>query len=136
MTASEAPTAFDLKLSRHAITRLRQRGFRPRDVDLVVEHGTVTHDGILLSRKDVEREIELLRKQLAKRPQRPEKSATIRRRIGQLERLSGTAVYIEEGTVVSVYRPCPERCSRMIREGRSRVAGRRSWKKKSEPETR
>ena len=132
--------SFDLVLTRHAITRMHQRGFRPSDVGLVLELGTPTHDGILLSRKDVEREVAALESEvsLVKTVQSgsdasaaktvSETLAQLRRRIAEIRRLNGTAVYMEEGVVVSVYRPCAVRCSRMMREGRSRVHGRRWWR--------
>jgi hypothetical protein len=127
MITPDEEKAHELKLTRHAITRLRQRGFRPSDVDLVMEFGTATHDGVLLSKKDVEREVAVLKRESRERAD-SEKSAELRRRIAEIERLNGTAVFMEEGVVVSVYRPCAVRCSRMIREGRSRVLGRRWWR--------
>ena len=90
-------------LTQHATRRIRQRGFRERDVETILEHGTLTHDGVLLTGKDV-----------------AELVAGYGRKIAQLERLSGTAVFLEEGNVVSVYRPAPSKIRRMIRHGRGR----------------
>jgi len=93
-------------LTQHASNRIRQRGFRERDVDVILEHGTPTHDGVLLTGKDVAEQV-----------------SEYRRRIGSLERLSGAAVFLEEGRVVSVYRPKPAKVRRMIRHGRGRRTG-------------
>ena len=95
------------ELTQHASRRIRQRGFRERDVDLILEAGTPTLDGVLLTGGDVAEQV-----------------ATYRRRIADLERLRGSAVFLAEGRVVSVYRPSSDRLRRMIREGRSRIVGR------------
>jgi hypothetical protein len=91
-------------LTHHASIRVRQRGFRERDVEVILEHGTPTHDGVLLTSRDVS-----------------ERVAEYRRRIGELERLRGAAVFLEEGHVVSVYRPSAAKVRRMIRHGRGRL---------------
>ena len=86
-----------LDLSPHAAARLRQRGLRERDLMLVLECGTPGKDAVLLTQKDVAREV-----------------ATCRRRIAQLERLAGTAVFTAESVVVTVYRPDRKRTRRLL----------------------
>ena len=83
--------------SSHAEERLRQRGYRERDVRLVLECGTPTPDAVLLTGKDVAREV-----------------AECRRRIARLEKLRGTAVFLAEETVVTIYRPDRERTKRLL----------------------
>lgn len=90
-------------LTQHASSRLRQRGFRERDVDLILENGTPTHDGVLLTSKDVAEQV-----------------AEYRQRIVTLERLRGAALFLKGGRVVSVYRPSAAKVRRMIRHGRGR----------------
>lgn len=89
----------------HAACRLRQRGFRERDPQLVLENGTPSDDGVVLTRRDI-----------------AERISEYRARISELERLRGAAVFMSEGKVVSVYRPSRRKVRRMLREGRSRAA--------------
>ena len=53
-----------LVLSRHAETRMRQRGMRPRDLELVWRHGSAIGGGdrevYFLKHKDAQREIDRL----------------------------------------------------------------------------
>ena len=93
-------------LTHHAEVRLRQRGLRERDVAFVLEHGTPAGDAVLLTQQDAAQMI-----------------GEYRRRIAQLERLSGTAVFMDGGWILSVYRPSRVRVRRMLREGRSRPHG-------------
>jgi hypothetical protein len=91
-------------LSQHAVDRMKQRGFRQRDAQLVIESGTPTDDGVILTRRDV---AELIAEHRAK--------------ISELERLRGAAVFLAGGKVVSMYRPHPRKARRMVRDRRSRV---------------
>ena len=93
-------------LTRHASSRIRQRGYREQDVDVILDNGTPTQEGVLLTSRDV-----------------AERIADCRRRIATLERLRGSAVFLEEGHVVSVYRPSITKVRRMIRHGRGRQKG-------------
>ncbi len=77
----------DLQFTQHAETRMRQRGFRNADVNLVHSSATrVADDAFILSDKDVMREIEHRR-----------------REIQQLERLRGTKLVVEGDTLVTLY---------------------------------
>ena len=97
-------------LTQHALHRIRQRGFRESDVDLILDHGTPTRDGVVLSSRDVGQLV-----------------AGYRRAIAALERLSGAAVFLADGHVVSVYRPNARKVRAMLRGDRShRLAPRRS----------
>ena len=97
----------ETKLTLHARMRIRQRGFRERDVDLILEQGTLTHDGVILTRKHV-----------------ADLVADYRRKIADLTRLSGAAVFSEDGVVVSIYRPDASKFRRMTsRPSRRRPRG-------------
>ena len=77
----------DLYVTRHAETRMRQRGFRNADIDLVLSVGTrIADDAFFVSDHDVMREIERRR-----------------REIQQLERLRGTKLVVQGGAVVTLY---------------------------------
>lgn len=77
----------DLRLTQHAESRMRQRGFRNADVSLVLSVATrVADDAFLLSDKDAAREIERRRHE-----------------IQQLERLRGVRLVLEGETVITVY---------------------------------
>ena len=76
----------DLVLTDNAENRLRQRGYRGTDIDLLLQAATrIADDAFFLSDKDVTREIE----------QR-------RREIQQLERLRGTRLVVDGRKVVTL----------------------------------
>ena len=78
---------FDLSLTRHAETRMRQRGIRDADVNLLFEVGErVSDDALQLTRRRAVQEI-----------------TKLRRKIQQIERLCGTKLILEEGTLITVY---------------------------------
>lgn len=101
-----APQVFDqcvVRLTDHAEVRARQRGFRPADAEVVLNYGTPTDDGAVLTTKDAQRGIEALKRQIA-----------------ALERLTGAAVVAEGEHVITLYHPRPGRTRHMLRR-----AGRR-----------
>lgn len=99
----------DPVVSKHAAARLRQRGYRDRDVEVVLAHGTHLNEATVLTDEDAARAI-----------------AAKKREIHELERLRGTAVVVADGVVASVYRPDRRRLRRFMgRANRScRRAGR------------
>ena len=48
----------------HADMRVRQRGFSPKDVGLVIQYGEIVNDGYLLTSKAVEHRKATLKKEL------------------------------------------------------------------------
>jgi hypothetical protein len=91
-------------ITHHAASRIRQRGFRETDAEVVLENGTPSDDGVVLTRRDI-----------------ADRISEYRARIAELERLRGAAIFLADGRVLSVYRPGPKKVRRMIREGRSRA---------------
>jgi hypothetical protein len=92
----------DLHFTRHANARMRQRGFRDSDIDLVFNTATqVTDDAFVLTDVDTAREIE-------KR----------RREIQQLERLRGSKLIIKAGTLITLYHTEPGRSHSRISKHR------------------
>lgn len=85
--ANAAAGASGFTLSRHVVTRARQRGYRATDLELLAEFGTCTPDGAVLLRRDVER----IRREVT-------------RLLARLDRLAGTAVILRGETLVSVFR--------------------------------
>ncbi len=78
---------FDFHLTDHAKVRMRQRGFRKADVDLVLGVATrVGEDAFFLTDQDTAREIE-------KR----------KREIQQLERLKGSKLIVQGDVLVTLY---------------------------------
>ena len=91
-----------LVYSSHARTRMQQRGLRERDIELIIELGTrVSEDAYILRRQDVDREIELRR-----------------REIQALSRLRGRKVVVAADTVVTGYHPRRAARKRDFRRGR------------------
>jgi len=75
-------------LSYHAQARMRQRGIRNSDIELILQCGSAIGEDIyFLSRKDTEREIRRRK-----------------REIQALERLRNRKVVLCDGTVVTCYR--------------------------------
>src|SRR5688572_11588582 len=104
MTTSPVHEA--LTLTRHSLRRLRQRGFRSEDLDLVIAGGTPVGNTVLLTERDVNARI-----------------ASLRWEIVQLERLRGTAVILDGDAVLSVYRPRRTKVRRLLRHRRGRGLG-------------
>jgi hypothetical protein len=78
----------DLTLTRHAAVRMRQRGYRDRDVTVVLSIATPDDNGgWFLSDRDAQREIDRRRREIA-----------------DLERLRGTRFVLDGATVITVYR--------------------------------
>jgi len=91
-----------LTISKHAEIRMRQRGLRCSDLDLILHCGSEIRDGTyFLSRKDAEREI-----------------CRRKREIQALERLQGQKVIVADETVVTCYRSNSRDQKRMLRTGR------------------
>ena len=107
-----------LQFTRHANDRLQQRGFRSKDVELVMTCGTEGPAGrvVLLSR-DVAREV-----------------AACKRRIQMLERLRGCVVVCDEGTVVTCYHADGPAGRRTLRDGGKRRRSRNRQPDRARPE--
>jgi hypothetical protein len=90
----------NLDLTKHAQTRIQQRGFKTGDVDLIIELGTpIAGDAFLLTDEDVAREI-----------------AARHEEIRRLKRLRGTKAVLNEGDcVVTAYRACTRTQKRNLR---------------------
>lgn len=77
----------NVSLSRHAQTRMRQRGFSERDIELIVRCGSDVRRGLRQLRgKDIDNEIK-----------------RVKRRIQDLERLRNSAVVMEDDMVITCY---------------------------------
>lgn len=87
-----------MHLTKHAITRLRHRGFQNGDAELIMAFGTQAGDGNVLRRRDVD-----------------DASAVWRRLIVRLERLQGRCVVVAGGAVVTAY-PTTRRKDRTLRK--------------------
>ncbi len=94
---------FDHILTRHAETRMRQRGLRDADLHLLLDCATqVAPDAYLLTRKDAAREI-----------------ARHKREIQRLERLSGRKIVVDGAAVLTCYYSRPKDQRRTLRRGRA-----------------
>lgn len=78
----------DTRTSHHALARMRQRGYRKTDLELVLRYGTRCKDGVLLDRKTADQAVLELKHEMA-----------------EVERLSGTLVILNGNTVKTLYRP-------------------------------
>ncbi len=89
----------NLRLSKHAKDRVRQRGVRESDIPVIVDAGTpIGEDSVYLLSRDVDREIR-----------------RHKRAIAALDRLRGCHVVIEGRTVVTIYRPSSKTEKKLLR---------------------
>ena len=119
-----------LVLSRHAEIRMRQRGMRPSDVDLILRFGSVigggSHDVYFLKNKNVRREIDRLNGEIRRqkrsrspcaRTDRERETRRLKREIHMLERLGSWKLVVAGRTVVTCYRSHRRDQRRMCRRG-------------------
>ncbi len=95
----------DLHMTNHAEARMRQRGFRKADVDLVLSVATcVGEDAFFLTDQDASREIERRK-----------------REIQQLERLRGSKIIVAGDALITLYHAVrkPQRQHRSMQRSRS-----------------
>ena len=91
-------------LTRHAEKRMRQRGLRNSDIDLINQCASLIGGDLFLSRKDVARAIHRRKQE-----------------IQALERLSGTKVALAGETIVTCYQSRQSDQKRMLRKGREQA---------------
>ena len=86
-----------LSISRHAQTRMAQRGLRQADIDLILRLGSEVEGGILMRRKDFECYAAALRDQLRR-----------------AERLVGKRLVMAEDTLVTAYHSSEADAKRLL----------------------
>lgn len=94
----------DIVYTRHAETRMQQRGIREKDIPLIIALGTQVDDETWFMRKqDVAREIDIRKGQ-----------------IRALERLANRKVVMRGGEVITAYPSRPADQKRTLRRGRQK----------------
>lgn len=94
----------DYTITAHAEARMRQRGLRDADIELIIATASqVAPDAYLLTRADAEREI-----------------ARRKLEIQQIERLRDCKIVVAGGTVVTCYPSRPKDQKRTLRKGRDK----------------
>jgi hypothetical protein len=86
-----------IPLTKHARVRMRQRGYRGFDIELVLRYGTERQEAVVLTDADVERGVRRLKQE-----------------IQALERLNGTAIVSGGEVVRTVYRPSKRRMRKLL----------------------
>ena len=98
-----------LMVTRHAETRLNQRGFRKSDLNVILSYGTeIGRNRIMLTKRDVAREIKNLKKPTRKTGRGQTENVangieTLRPKISDLERCSGKVIVVVDGRFVTGY---------------------------------
>ena len=115
-------------ISRHAETRMGQRGRRPADLELIWRYGSeIGSDILYLSRRDVRRAVRPMNREIRRlnRLQRAFADTNrqrvirrLKRKIQALERLSGWKLVVANETVVTCYRSSRRDRKRTLRRGR------------------
>ena len=124
---------FTLILTRHAETRMSQRGVRREDIGLILLFGTqIAPDAWLMTRADADREIAALKRTIkqmmhgttSRSRQWFREISALKHRIQQFERLQkkNLKVVVEGGTVVTCYPSCTADQRRTLRRGQERAA--------------
>jgi hypothetical protein len=116
-----------MTITAHGAERLRQRGFRQSDFEIVADLGSDLGQGIFLRKKDVKPELRILAKALAEirreRTGDPETTGPSEREIiwqmERLLRLVGTYIPTANGCALSIYRPCNRRLKHILRGRRA-----------------
>ncbi len=94
----------DIIYTRHAKTRMQQRGIRKSDIPIILACGTqVDDETYFMSKRDATREIE-----------------TRKREIQTLSRLANRKVVIRDGRVITAYPSSPNDQKRTLRRGRQK----------------
>ena len=104
-------------LSRHAETRMKQRGMRRCELELVWRYGSEIddsdHEVYFLKHKDAQREINRVNGEIRRqtrsqgpsvRMDRERETHRLKREIQSLERVRGWKIVVADGTVVTCYR--------------------------------
>lgn len=115
-------------LSRHAETRMSQRGRRPADLDLIWRYGSeIGSDILYLGRRDVRRAVRPMSREIRRLNRLQRKAADtarqreirrLKRKIQALERLSGWKLVVAGDTAVTCYRSNRRDRKRTLRRGR------------------
>ncbi|MBT5378971.1 MAG: hypothetical protein HOL08_07950 [Opitutae bacterium] len=92
-----------MKLTKHAEIRLQQRGMKPSDIDLIMEHGASMRDGFFLRRQDVQNA-----------------TSSLKKTIQRLEKLAGHAVIAKGESVLTAYIPDKYRERLFMEQGAKR----------------
>lgn len=93
------------KLSKHAHCRMDQRGLTLEAIQLVVECGTPTRDGILMTQGDIRREISISKGLIGFDKQKNQNMMRSQKhRIERLQKLPNVFVVIDGGNVLTVQR--------------------------------
>ena len=87
---------FTTCMSRHAESRIRQRGIAPGAIDILRQFGETVDDGFILTDQAID-----------------EGRRALRAQIEQLEKLRGIALIEVGGTVITVYRASKKRVRRL-----------------------
>jgi len=95
------PLSVETNLTRHAEERMAQRGYRPRDLELIRSFGSPVQEGYLVTRADVE---------------------ALARDLQRLECMLGTLLVESDGNAITVYRPSKLR-RRRVQKFEYRQAG-------------
>ena len=94
----------DLSYTRHARTRMQQRGIRKAAIPIILEYGTqIDDETYFMCNRDAAREIE-----------------TRKREIQTLSRLVNRKVVIRDGRVITAYPSNPSDQKRTLRRGREK----------------
>ena len=124
---------FTLILTRHAETRMSQRGVRREDIELTLIFGThIPPDTWFMTHADADPEIAALKRRIkqmmhgttSRSRQWFREISDLKHMIQQFERLKkkNLKVVVEGGTVVTCYPSCTADQKRTLRRGRERAA--------------
>lgn len=88
----------NLRTTKHAATRLQQRGFKSGDVEIIEQFGTPSDDGFLMLGKDADLAI-----------------AELKAVISEIERLKNRFIVVKGASIVSAYPTTARKCRRLLK---------------------
>ena len=91
----------NLKITDHARTRLPQRNIKEEDVAIILNLGTETRDGVVMTNSDVRGAVEPLKRQ-----------------IERIERLTNTYLVTDGEVLITAYRPGRRKLKRVMHSAR------------------
>lgn len=88
-----------LQLTDHVLKRIQQRSYSEKDINLIIEYGTIINENeYFLKNKNIQRQIEIRKHE-----------------IQRLEHLRGSKIVIKGTNVITIYRPSKKNKKKLLK---------------------
>ncbi len=90
------------RITKHMRIRMDQRGFRKSDPDIILKYGSrVSHEKFMLTKRNAKEAIRMIKNEMKSDGQK--KIRELKRRIGEVERLSGSVLVLVDRRLITIY---------------------------------